>query len=66
MPIDRFRAVPQTLEQWSKELNESVDELRALNYTMNDMVFRLGDTRQLWARKLNKVSAAVEAGPVAP
>ena len=63
---EHFREVPQTLFQWSTMLNELVQAAITATYPVEPTLFRLGETRQLWTRKLNKLAAAIEAGPTPP
>lgn len=64
--ITRFRHVPQTYQQWQEELNAAVGELITAGYTLAKLKFRLGEPREIWARKLNKIAAAVAAGVATP
>jgi hypothetical protein len=61
---EHFRHVPQTYEQWQHELNAAVQYLLAQGYPIasNARVFRLGEPRQVWARKLNKLADAIATG----
>lgn len=60
---EHFRHVPQTYAQWQSELNAAVKFLRANGWTnLPPMVFRLGEPRSVWARKLNKLAAVIAAG----
>lgn len=61
-----FREVPQTYEQWQHKLNAAVKAAVAAHYPSGTLHFRLGEPRNVWARKLNRLSAAIEAGPVTP
>lgn len=63
---EHFREVPQTLFQWQTMLNELVVAAIAADYPAEPTLFRLGETRQLWTRKLNKLAEAIEAGPTPP
>lgn len=60
-----LRDVPQTLYQWQRELNAAVTAARAAGFAalLTTLLFRLQDTRQMWARKLNEVATIIEAGP---
>lgn len=59
----RFEEVPATREQWQIQLNKAVRDLIVAGYVFGGNVkFKLSDSRQLWARKLNIVSGGVEAG----
>ncbi len=60
-----LRDVPQTLHQWQRELNAAVAAARAAGFAalLTTLLFRLQDTRQLWARKLNQVATVIESGP---
>lgn len=58
-----LREVPQTLEQWQHELNQAVaTAVAANNVAAGEIVFRLGETRQEWARKLNYLSSEIQDG----
>lgn len=61
----QFRAPTPTLDQWVIQLNAIRAQMVADEYEIDEPVpiFRLSDTRQMWARKLNKLAAAYEAGP---
>lgn len=60
-----FREVPQTLQQWSFHLNNTVDVLVAAGYNLGSppLLFQLGQTRQMWARKLNVLGGILAATP---
>lgn len=61
-----FREVPDTWYQWEREL-ESVRRALAATYDLKGVGhFDVAFTRQMWARNLNRLSAAIEAGPVTP
>jgi acylphosphatase len=61
--LREFREVPQTLGQWQQMLNDSVVAMGVLGYTpAKPIYFRLRDTRQLWARKLNVMADVLAAG----
>lgn len=61
--LREFREVPQTLEQWQQVLNDSVVAMGLAGYTPSSPIyFRLRDTRQLWARKLNVMADVLAAG----
>lgn len=64
--IRDFAETPQTLEQWQHQLHAAIVKLRVARYTIPVTRFRLGETRQIWCRKLNKLSAAIAIGPAAP
>lgn len=58
-----FRATPQPHGQWQLMLNGYVQALAAAKRPKIDgkvIEFRTADTRQLWTRKLNLLSAAVQ------
>lgn len=60
----RFEETPATLEQWARELERAVRDLTTAGVVFpGKLQFRLSDTRQMWARKLNIMSAAAQAGP---
>lgn len=62
-PHKAFREVPQTSEQWQIQLNAAVRALITAGYVFpTPILFRLADTRQKTAWKLNRMSEAVEAG----
>ncbi|WP_055128534.1 Ig-like domain-containing protein [Pseudomonas mediterranea] len=59
----RFEATPATLDQWKIELEDAVRALNTAGYVFGGKLqFRMSDTRQMWARKLNIMSGGVEAG----
>lgn len=61
--IPELREVPQTYQQWQHTLNKLVKALLAAGYVVPKLfLFRLQDTRQLWARKLNHLVASMAAG----
>lgn len=62
-PTPIFREVPQTLTQWQTKLNALVVAAigNGFNFASRP-TFRLSDTRQMWARKLNVLAVGVEAG----
>lgn len=61
----RFEETPATLEQWAGDLEQAVRDLTLAGIVFGGKLqFRLGDTRQMWARKLNLMSGAVQAGAV--
>ena len=63
----RFFAPTPTLIEWADKLNAAHKTMVADDYPIDaEMVFRVSDTRQLWARKLNLMAVAIEAGPVTP
>lgn len=58
-----FREVPQTYDQWSLRLNDAVRTLRADGYDgVPKLIFRMGEPRAVWARKLNTLVAGIAAG----
>jgi hypothetical protein len=60
-----MREVPQTQQQWQVELNQLVKRLLAAGYVIPKLfVFRVQDTRQIWARKLNRLLASLAAGTI--
>lgn len=60
---NRFEETPATLDQWKRELEKAVRDLAVLGYVFGGKIqFRLSDTRQMWARKLNLMASAVDAG----
>jgi hypothetical protein len=65
-PVPKLREVPQTLTQWAVELNALSKAASAAGYVIPSLasVFRLSDTRQMWARKLNLIAVAMEAGTI--
>lgn len=65
-PVPKLREVPQTREQWQKELNAWVRACRAIGVVVPLMLFRLQDTRQMWARKLNRVAKAIASTARSP
>lgn len=59
----RFEETPATLEQWARELERAVRDLATAGYAFGGKIqFRLSDTRQMWARKLNLMANGVDAG----
>lgn len=64
----QFTAPSPTLEQWVKKLNAIRAQMVTDGYPLPEPapLFRLGDTRQMWARKLNVLAAAYEAGIPTP
>lgn len=64
---ERFFAPSPTLIEWATKLNQIGKNLVADDYPLDAApVFRVDDTRQMWARKLNILAAAYEAGPAEP
>lgn len=62
-PTPIFREVPQTLSQWQRQLNALVAQAVVDGFAFSSRpLFRLSDTRQMWARKLNVLAVGVEAG----
>lgn len=58
-----FEETPATLDQWKIQLEKAVKDLITAGYVFGGKVqFRFSDTREMWARKLNKVSAGIVAG----
>lgn len=65
---ERFFAPTPTLDSWFIKLNGIVRQMLADDYEFDEEppVFGTSDTRQMTCRKLNRVAAAFEAGPVEP
>src|SRR5690606_13374393 len=65
---ERFFAPTPTLDSWFIKLNGIVRQMLADGYEFDEEppVFGTSDTRQMTCRKLNRVAAAFEAGPVEP
>lgn len=62
-----FSGYSQTSTQWVVTLNKLSKEIIAAGYVLPPQVYRITDTRQTQCRKLNVLSAAIEAGvPVGP
>ena len=60
-PSRMFREVPQTRTQWQIQLNAAVAYALSQGYSFTSRpLFRLSDTRQMWARKLNVLAAGLE------
>lgn len=59
-----LRDTPQTLQQWQIQLNAALAAARAAGFAAipTTLRFRLQDTRQMWARKLNQAAVVIEAG----
>lgn len=65
-----FREVPQTPLQWQLALNAAVADLIAADYSFDDqplldgdpLVFRVSDSGPARTRKLNVLSAVIDAG----
>jgi len=58
-----FREVPGTWLQWERELDR-IKRALAPTYALTHVGrFDVGDTRQMWTRNLNRLSAAISAGP---
>lgn len=62
--LERFHAPTPTLIEWATKLNLIGKMLVDEDYPLSAAPeFRVSDTRQMWARKLNILAAAFEAGP---
>jgi hypothetical protein len=58
-----LRETPQTQYQWCRQLNAAVTWAQANGFAVDvATLFRLSDPRTLWARKLNGLATAIEAG----
>lgn len=63
----RFEATPDTMLQWERVLDALRVTVIEAGYPLDDTgPFRIADTRQMWARKLNLLAVAIEAGPADP
>jgi len=64
----QFTSPTPTLDQWRRKLNEIVRAMVEGDYAFDGQppVFTTSDTRQMMCRKLNRVAAAYQAGPVTP
>lgn len=58
-----FREVPQTLQQWQRDLRRAQANANANGYAVSTLGnFDTKDPRDLWARSLNALAAGIEAG----